>query len=125
MTTIRGELLANGLQINFADQSNRYFGDYHRVSVVATIVCNLHDLPSTNPDEADFRRLAIETFGDELSIVKRFERMAVPTTEIDAVRAALVEDYLRHASIYLARPGYPSSLVAAELKKRRTPRFHG
>ncbi len=124
MTTIKGELLGNGLQINFADESNRYFGDYHRVSVVTTIICNLHDLPSTNPEEAGFRRLAIETFGDELRIVKRFERMAVPTTDIDAVRAALVEDYLRHASTYLARPGYPSSLVDAELKKRRAPRFH-
>ena len=72
--------MGNGLQINFADESNRYFGDYHRVSVVATIVCNLHDLPSTNPEEADFRRLAIENFGVELCIVKRLERMAVPTT---------------------------------------------
>ncbi len=124
MTTIKGELLANGLQINFADESNRYFGDYHRVCVVATIVCNLDDLPVSTPEEEELRRLAIESFGDKLCVVKRFERMGVPSIEIDAVRAALVEDYLRHVSTYLARPGYPRSLVNAELKKRRTSRFH-
>ena len=124
MTTIKGERLANGLQIAFVDQSNRYFGDYHRVCVVATIICNLRDLPATTPDETAFRRLAIEAFGEELSVVRRFERMAVPSADVDEVRTALVQDYLRHAAGYLARPGTPRSLVAAELKKRRTYRSH-
>jgi hypothetical protein len=124
MQKIREELLANGLQIDFADRSNRYFGDYHRVCVVATIVCRLRDLPAVTAEEAGFRRLAIETFGEQLCIDRRFERMAVPSADVDAVRTTLVEDYLRHAAVYLARPDTPRSLVAAELKNRQAHPFH-
>ncbi|MDH3454907.1 MAG: hypothetical protein OEL80_07135 [Desulfuromonadales bacterium] len=125
MTTIRQELLANGLQIVFTDESNRYFGDYHRVCVVATIVCNLRDLPAaTAADEAMCCR-AVETFGDQLSVVKRLERMGVPTLEVDQVRTTLIDDFLRHAAAYLSRPEYLRSLVNAELNKRPTHRFYG
>ena len=124
MIKISEELLANGLQIRFAELSNRYFGDYHRVCVQATIVCRLRDLPAATPEQAGFRRLAIETFGEELSIARRLERMAVPSADVDAVRDSLVQDYLRHAAAYLARPGTPRSLVAAELKNRRAHPYH-
>lgn len=125
MMIIKQERLANGLQISFTDETNRYFGDYHRVCVVATIVCTLHDLPAANPDDEAFRCLAIETWGEQLSVVKRFERMGVSSTKIEAVRNALIDDFLRNASAYLSRPGYLHSLVSAELKKRPTHRFYG
>ncbi len=125
MTIIRQEQLANGLQIIFNDESNRYFGDYHRVCVVATIVCNLHDLPTANPDEEAFRSQGIEKLGEQLSVVKRFERMGVSSADVEAVRNSLIDDFLRNASVYLSRPGYLHSLVSAELKKRPTHRFYG
>ena len=124
MTTIKEERLANGLLIIFTDESNRYFGDYHRICVVATISCNLYDLPVENPDDETFRRQAVETFGKQLSVVKRFERMGVPTVDVEKVRTTLIDDFLRHAATYLSRPGYPRSLVNAELKKRCTHRFY-
>ncbi len=124
MTKIRDEFLANGLQIKFAELSNRYYGDYHRVCVEATIVCRLRDLPAATPEQVGFRRLAIETFGEELSIARRLERMAVPSADVAAVRDSLVHDYLRHAAVYLARPDTPRSLVAAELKNRQVHPFH-
>jgi len=124
MTTIKNESLENGLQINFADESNRYFGDYHRVCVVATIVCNLHDLPADNTDEEAFRCRAVEALGEQLSVVKRFERMGVSSADVEDVRNALIDDFLQHASAYLSRPEYISSLVNAQLNKRPTPRFY-
>lgn len=125
MTTIREECLTNGLKIVFVDESNRYFGDYHRVCVVATMVCNLHDLPVANSDDEAFRCQAIEALGEQLSVVKRFERMGVASADVAEVRGLLVDDFLRHASAYLSRPGYLRSLVNAELKKRPTHRFYG
>ena len=124
MTTIKEERLSNGLQILFVDESNRYFGDYHRVCVVATIICNLNDLPAASSDEEAFRCQAIEALGEELSVTKRLGRMGVASAEVEVVRTALIDDFLRHASIYLSRPGYMRSLVNAELKKRPTHRYY-
>jgi hypothetical protein len=122
---IKVEDLPNGLQIKFSDESNRYFGDYHRVCVVATIICNLHDLPQANADDEAFRHLAIETFGEQMSIIKRFERMGVASADVDEVRNTLINDFLQHTTTYLSRPGYQRSLVNAELKKRSTHRYYG
>ncbi len=125
MTTIKEERLSNGLQILFVDESNRYFGDYHRVCVVATIICNLNDLPAASSDEEAFRCQAIEALGEQLSVTKRLGRMGVASAEVEEVRVALIDDFLRHASVYLSRPGYMRSLVNAELKKRPTQRYYG
>ena len=125
MTTIKAERLENGLLINFTDETNRYFGDYHRVCVVATLVCNLHDLPVDSADEEAFRCRAVEALGDQLTVVKRFERMGVSSADVADVRDALIDDFLRHASAYLSRPDYIRSLVNAELTKRPTRRFYG
>lgn len=125
METIKEEFLANGLQIIFTDESNRYFGDYHRVCVVATIICDLRNLQTERPEEEVFRRQSIETLGEQLTVVKRFERMGVATVDVETIRYALIDDFLRNATSYLSRPEYPRSLVTAELNKRRTHRFYG
>ena len=125
MTTIKTECLENGLQINFTDETNRYFGDYHRVCVVATLVCNLAAMPAKNPEEEAFRCRAVEALGEQLSVVKRFERMGVSSADVEDVRGALIDDFLRHASAYLSRPDYIRSLVNVELTKRPTRRFYG
>jgi hypothetical protein len=125
MTTIKEKWLENGLQIIFADESNRYFGDYHRTCVVVSIVYDLRNLPAVNAADEDFRDQALEAFGEKLTVVKSLERMGVPTAQVDAVRTALIENFLSHASAYLARPEYPRSFVSAELNKRRTHRYYG
>jgi len=119
MTTIRHEILDNGLEISFSDESNRYFGDYHRICVVATIGYALERLA----DDA-LRLRAIAVYGGQFRIEKRFERMGVPSSDVDSTRKALVDDFMRHAVIYLSRPDYPRLLVAAEMSKQRTGRFY-
>lgn len=125
MTRLKQELLANGLQIVFTDETNRYFGDYHRVCVVATIICDLHTLPAETPDDELFRRQSIAALGDRLSVVKRIERMGVPSAEVETVCSALIDDFLRNTVVYLARPEYPRMFVNAELKKHKTHRYYG
>ncbi|MDT8444349.1 MAG: hypothetical protein RQ722_08660 [Desulfuromonadales bacterium] len=124
MTTIRQVSLANGLQIVFTDESNRYFGDYYRVCVAATIVCDLYDLPAGTIDEQAVRCQAIDAFGEHLTVVKRFERMGVPTLDVARVRTTLIDDFLQHAASYLARPDYLRFLVNAELHKRPIHRYY-
>ena len=76
-------------------------------------------------DEEAFRCRAVEVLGEQLFVVKRFERMGVASADVEDVRGALIDDFLRHASTYLARPEYIRSLVNAELNKRPTHRFYG
>ena len=111
MTTIREERLDNGLQILFVDESNRYFGDYHRVCIQITLTCSLAELPVVNSEDEAFRNRAITSLGEELKIVKRLERMGVPTAEVKRVRQSMVEAFLESSSPYLNRPEYPRSLV--------------
>lgn len=125
MPIFRRELLGNGLQIFFTDESNRYFGDYYRVCVLATIVCDLSHLPDESNDEQSLRRRALETFGGQLKVVKRFERMGVPTADVERVRAALIDDFLQSAAAYLARPEYPRLFVTSALNKPQTHRYYG
>ena len=124
MIIIKEESLGNGLRLQFTDESNRYFGDYHRVCVVATITCDLQTLPKNTPEEDEFRQQAIEALGEQWSVVKRFERMGVSSADVEDVRTTLIEDFLKHTSQYLSRPGYMRSLVSAELKKRSSGRFY-
>lgn len=119
MTTIRHESLDNGLEISFSDESNRYFGDYHHICVIATIGYPLERLT----DDA-LRLRAIAVYGEQFKVEKRFERMGVPSSAVDSTRNALIDDFMRHAAVYLSRPDYPRLLVVAELSKQRTGRFY-
>lgn len=125
MTTIKEERLDNGLRILFVDESNRYFGDYHRVCILVTLLYKLDELPVTSSDDELFRDRALAKLGKELKIVKRLERMGVPTAEVESVRHAMIESFLINASVYLNRPEYPRSLINAELKKHRSHSCYG
>ena len=50
--------------------------------------------------------------------------MGVPSAEVEQVRNALIDDFMRQATIYMSRPDYPRRLVAAELNKQRSGRFY-
>ena len=119
MTTIRQERLDNGLEISFSDESNRYFGDYHHICVVATIGYPLERLA-----DDELRLRAIAAYGRQFRAEKRFERMGVPTADVVSTRNSLIDDFMRHAFTYLSRPDYPHLLVTAELSKHRTGRFY-
>ena len=119
MTMMKHECLDNGLEISFSDGSNRYFGDYHRVCVVATISYALDQLAD---DELRLRATAV--YGEQIKLEKRLERMGVPSAEVEQTRNALVDDFLSHASTYLSRPDYPRLLIAVELSKQRSGRFY-
>jgi len=106
MTPFRTERLCNGVEVAFADCSNRYFGDYHRVCVEVRI--SIH-LPAGS--------------ASRLAQVGRLERMGVAGADVAAIRSQLVDDYWRHAGRYLAHPDYPARLLAASAVKVSRPQF--
>ena len=122
MTKLREETQDNGLRIVFEDQSNRYFGDYHRICIVVSICCDLQAL--SNDEETDLLTRARQKFGDTLTITKRIEKMGVAGDDVDRVKDALINDFLNHAAPYLTRPEYPLSLVRAELNRKPTAKYY-
>ena len=105
MTAYRTEHLANGITVAFVDRSNRYFGDYHRVCVEVCLSVTGGEPGAARPQ-----------------LVNCLERMAVPGAEVDTVRRQLVDDYWRHAGVYLAHPDYPARLAAQAARPgRRRP----
>lgn len=110
--------LENGLTVNFHDQSNRYFGDFHRLCIRVEIVLPLDsaDLPKALLDE-------VAKLKQPLCFEKKLERMGVPTAELEATRAALIEDFLGTATSYLNHPEFVLRTVRKKLQENKRPLF--
>lgn len=109
------ERLTNGLYLRFFDQTNRYFGDYHRLRIVVEIELNLSNELLTDPE---LLTAAKKRFGASLTINKVLERMGVPGSRVDALRAELVASYQTEVQSYLIRPEVPLRLLRAELANK-------
>jgi len=101
VTLFRTERLDNGVELEFFDLSNRYFGDYHRVCVEVHL-----RVPCPDREEPLVR-------------VRTLERMGVAGADVVMTRNALVEAYWHNAGRYLAHADYPARLIAAEAASRR------
>jgi hypothetical protein len=109
------ETLANGLHLRYFDQSNRYFGDYHRVRIVVAIELLLNNDLLNDPELLAAGR---KRFGAALTTSKVLERMGVPGSRVDELRAELVASYQREVQSYLSRPEVPLRLLRAELANK-------
>ncbi len=118
MTTIREERLLNGLRLTFIDETNRYFGDYHRVCLRVVISVDL-GVAASFAEDVDFWTTAQDILGGDFSIEKKLVRMGVPGAEVDATVASLADEFLKAANDYMARPDYPKRLAQTELDKRK------
>lgn len=109
------ETLANGLHLRFFDQSNRYFGDYHRVRIVVAIELALDNKLL---DDQELLSAGKKRFGATVTTSKVLERMGVPGARVAALRAELVASYQLEAQSYLSRPEVPLRLLRAELANK-------
>lgn len=112
----RSVKLANDLIVNFFDESNRYFGDYHRVRIRVSVDLPFPDCrsPEVNPSAATDDALCFERF---------LERMGVPSTDLLDVRDSLLEDFLETATQYLENPDFPRQLLRRQLMIKKRPAF--
>ncbi|RME40393.1 MAG: hypothetical protein D6794_02315 [Deltaproteobacteria bacterium] len=120
MTPFCSEVLENGFELRFFDESNRYYGDYHRVRVIARLEVPLSaPLFAGNPDPDRALSRARRWLGESVRFEKVLERMGVAGDAVASVRQELVEGFLRSSRSYLAHPRFAERLVARELEKRR------
>lgn len=120
---LRSVRLENGLNIEFSDRSNRYFGDYHRVCV--EVRCRVPLNPECfagSADPAAELQAARAVLGNEVVFVRRLEKMGVAGEEVERSRAALIDSFIRSSFPYLDTPSFARRFVAVELERRRQGR---
>ncbi len=118
--------LANGLQLELFDQSNRYFGDYHRVRLL--VRCSvpvrtewLLNLPAELPPEQ-----ARALLGEAAVFERQLEQMGVPSAELERVKEQLVGGFLAATGPYLGAAEFPGKFLLQQLRARRQgPRRFG
>lgn len=109
-------LLPNALQLVLHDESRRYFGDYFKVRIVATVAIPLESSGCpADPDRENVRQI----LPSGARYRKVIEKMGVPSTEVAAVRDGIIDDFLRHAGGYLGSADFPRQFIHSELVKSR------
>ena len=102
--------LANGLEVRFSDQSNRYFGDFHRVRIEVRAQVSADQL-----ELDDELRSLVSRLSGPLRYQRTLERMGVPGAELPKVKKQLVEEFLQSARSYLEHPDFPRQLLKKNL----------
>lgn len=112
--------LRNGLILSFFDRSNRYFGDYHRVKIEVRgpiPVCAACFPEASDPDsEAEQAR---KILGAEVVFGLELERMGVAGRDVETVRRALVDEFLRASRVYLEQDEFPRRYLNKRLNAMR------
>ena len=119
MKPFKQKVLSNGLQIEIFDETNRYFGDYHRVCLRVVMTLDLRAPAATGSSDASFWEEARSAFGSRLQVNKKLVRMAVPGAAVEQTVLNLSDEFFKAVDDYMARPDYPKHLAMGELKGRK------
>ena len=121
---LRCKHLENGLVLEFHDQSNRYFGDFHKVRVeIRTRLPVQVEFFSAEADPLAALQRARKLFGAELVESRFLERMGVAGAEVEKVREAMIDSFLQTGLGYLQRSDYPRLLLHKRLAAHRQGPF--
>lgn len=96
--------LDNGVTVDFFSAGNRYFGDFHRVKIVAiaTIPLVVESLP------ANLQQAAV---GGTIKYEKTLERMGVTTDRVETVIQTLIDDFIQTVGCYLVKKSFAEGLL--------------
>lgn len=104
--------LKNGITINFIDQTNRYYGDFHRVKidVIAKFPVNTTQLPK------DVHAIAEECHG-HMTYTTSLEQMGVQSADLKNVSTALIDNFVKTVGLYLEKDNFVESLLRKKLRR--------
>ncbi len=108
---LRTEILKNGVMVSFYEQTNRYFGDFHRLCVLVIV-----ELP------ADFE-LPAGMSRETCRYQRTLEKMGVTSDQLDAERSAMIDSFLKTAKAYLEKSNFPQQLLHNIQRQNRSPIF--
>ncbi|WP_316348583.1 hypothetical protein [Desulfuromonas acetoxidans] len=99
---LQGVTLENGLNIEFSDETVRYYGDYHRIQIDVFVVLE------------DGRR---EQF-------QRLERMGISGDMLEEAKREMMSAFRMNCLPYMASSGFPEKFIAS-LKQRKVKPLAG
>ncbi|MDX2479640.1 MAG: hypothetical protein QNK24_04810 [Desulfuromusa sp.] len=108
--------LNNGVIVEFFDQGNRYFGDFHRIkiNVFAMIPFTVKSLA---PDLQQFAA----TYPGYILYEKTLERMGVATSEVETVTHSLIDDFIASTGCYLDKKAFAEGLLRKNMTMKNLP----
>jgi len=119
-TLITTEKLDNGLEFQFFEHGNRYFGDYHQVKVTVCCLINIDDsLISDRLSQEDINE-ARKLFGETVEYTRVLKSMGVSGGDVEKVRADLIANFINSTLPYLQVDDFASKYVFRRLTDHRT-----
>jgi len=107
--------LGNGVAVEFFDQSNRYYGDFHRVKINA--VAKIPLIKTALPEDLyDFAA----TCPDYVTYEKSLERMGVMSGDVQKVINSLVDDFIESVGGYLKKDNFAANLLRKNMLDKLT-----
>ena len=102
--------LKNGIVVEFLDQSNRYYGDFHRVKIdaIAKIPVSTAQMPE------ELQSLA-ESCEGEITYERSLEKMGVKSADIESVTRSLIDNFVETVGSYLEKEHFAESLLRKQL----------
>lgn len=117
-----GTKLSSGLEIAIAEQTHRYFGDYHRVRISITSSIQLTQVAGLAQHEQE---LAAQYLPSLISICKTEEKMGVCTADLQKVKQEMLTTFTQHAVPYLSAADFPARMVRSALKSHNRTKPSG
>ena len=108
--------LESSVKVDFFSEGNRYYGDFHRVKIIAVATIPL--IVASLPEDLQF---AAEGYAGSVKYEKSLERMGVATNDLEATTLVLVHDFIETVSRYLEKENFAEALLRREvaIKKKR------
>jgi hypothetical protein len=113
-TIIKTCELGSGIQATVSDQTRHYFGGYYHVKI--QISADISVSAGAFADATEYQD-AVKRLGSIVRFKRTLEKMAVPDSEIDAVRRHLLASFDTHMLPYLVRADFADSFVLSEYRK--------
>lgn len=107
--------LDSGLCVTLVDQTSHYFGGYYHVKVL--VYCDIELKLAQFEDEAEYER-AVDKMGTTARFEKVLEKMAVPESEVEAVRFLLTDSFHTTTKMYLSSSDFSHRFIRSEYLKR-------
>jgi len=126
MTVVYQQDLPNRLKLIIEDQSNRYFGDYHRVKLLVRCpICVAAEYFGASTDPHAAAQAAQRTLGQKVLYERSLERMGVPSRDLERAKQELRDQFLQINQAYLARDDFPARFIAMKLREKQQTTLPG
>jgi hypothetical protein len=110
-TIICERLLGGGIAATVSDATRHYFGGYYHVCIQVSAEIALTPACFDTPGHYED---ALGLMGKQVRFSRTLEKMAVPDTDVAAVRHTLLDAFDANELPYLSRPDFPERFVRSE-----------